>query len=366
MNNDIKNITSYIMQNRKHSCYDWLNNIDTPTGLSKNDIVEVSFKNDRKDFFKLPEDLSVNIGDLVAVEANPGHDIGIVTLTGETVKLQMRKKGFKYNNPNTKKIYRKARPADIEKWEMAKALEEPTMHKAREIAFKLGLVMKICDVEYQGDKTKAIFYYTAEDRVDFRELIKIMAETFMVRIEMRQIGVRQEASRLGGLAPCGREHCCSTWICEFKSVATNAARVQQMSMNPQKLAGQCGKLKCCLNYEHDCYAEALKEFPDTSIILKSKEGEAIYQKIDVFKKIITYSLSNNTNNFINIPLDRVMEIINLNKQGIIPDSFLLPEEQQKEQSLEYYNNIVGQDSLARFDKKEKKKKKKKKRKNTIN
>ncbi|MDP4266515.1 MAG: regulatory iron-sulfur-containing complex subunit RicT [Bacteroidota bacterium] len=355
MENEEKNNAKYILHNCKLSSYNWLNDIDIPTGQKGTDFVEVSFKNGRKDFFKMPEDLTVSEGEYIAVETSPGHDIGIVSLTGEAVRLQMKRKGFNPNSPEVKKVYRKARPNDIERWESAKELEESTMRKAREIAFGLGLTMKICDVEFQGDRTKAIFYYTADDRVDFRELIKVLAETFMVRIEMRQIGVRQEASRLGGIAPCGREHCCSTWINDLKSVSTNAARIQQLSLNPQKLAGQCGKLKCCLNYECDCYSEAIKEFPDTNVVLKTKIGEASHQKTDVFKRQMVYSYSNSSNTLIPVPLERVLEIIELNKKGVFPDDLVIKEKETGNEKALDYSNVVGQDSMTRFDKKENKK-----------
>jgi len=265
-----KNDGVYQHRCSKFDTYDWLGNIPVPDHFKPIDVAEIRFKNSRKDFYRIPADLELEVGDIVAVEASPGHDIGMVSLLGEVVRFQMRRKKV---NPTDelKKVYRKARLTDIEKWVMAVETEDNTMFRARTLAEKLTLQMKINDVEYQGDNTKAIFYYTAEDRVDFRELIKIMAEEFKVRIEMRQIGARQEASRLGGIGSCGRELCCATWMNDFRSVTTHAARVQQLSLNPQKLAGQCGKLKCCLNYEFETYVDALKEFPNTDLVLKTKK-----------------------------------------------------------------------------------------------
>jgi cell fate regulator YaaT (PSP1 superfamily) len=251
--------------------------------------VEVRFKNSRKDYFKMPPEMELSVGDTVAVEASPGHDIGIVSMVGEMARFQLRKKNSKPTSDDYKKIYRKARLTDIEKWISAVEAENSVMFRSRAIADQLGLSMKINDVELQGDYTKAIFYYTADDRVDFRELIKLMAEEFKLRIEMRQIGARQEASRLGGIGSCGRELCCATWMSDFKSVTTNAARVQQLSLNPQKLAGQCGKLKCCLNYEYDTYVDAQKGFPSTEIKLRTKRGDAFHQKTDIIQGIMWYS-----------------------------------------------------------------------------
>jgi cell fate regulator YaaT (PSP1 superfamily) len=239
----------------KLNVFDWLANMALPAGQKPFDIVEVRFKNSRKEFYRNVNDLPLFQGEIVAVEAGSGHDIGVVSLTGELVKHQMKNRGIAADSPEIKKLYRKAKQTDVEKWKEAQVLEEKTMYAARTIAVRLGLQMKISDVEYQGDKTKATFYYTADDRVDFRELIKVLAAEFRVRIEMRQIGARQEAARLGGIGSCGRELCCSTWLTDFRTVNTSAARYQQLSLNPQKLAGQCGKLKCCLNYELDSYME---------------------------------------------------------------------------------------------------------------
>jgi len=332
----------------KLDVYDWLKDIKLPESRANFDCVEIRFKNSRKDFYRITPDIELNVGDIVAVESNPGHDIGIVSAVGDIVRFQMKRRGINYNTKEFKKIYRKARTSDIEKWVVAVEREGPTMFKARTIAAKLNLKMKINDVEYQGDDTKAIFYYTADDRIDFRELIKLLAEEFKIRIEMRQIGVRQEASRLGGIGSCGRELCCCTWLTTFNSVTTNAARVQQLSLNPQKLAGQCGKLKCCLNYEYATYQDALKEFPNSDIVLKTKKGEATYQKTDIFRKLMWYAYANDQSNMLAIPIDKVSEIITNNAKGILPDKledFAMTKEQKTE-----FENFVGQDDLTRFDK----------------
>lgn len=284
-------------------------------------------------------------GDIIAVEASPGHDIGIVTLTGETARLQMKKKKVDPNAPECKKVYRRARPSDIEKWISSVHNEEIVLQKTKKISRELNLEMKMNDVEYQGDGTKATFYYTAEERVDFRELIKILAEQFGVRIEMRQIGMRQEASNLGGMGTCGRELCCSTWLFEFRSVTTTSARVQQLSINPQKLAGQCGKLKCCLNYEYECYVDAMKGFPDTNIILKTKKGEAQFQKTDVFRQLMWYSYVDDYSNIMAIPVDKVKKIIEDNTKNILPEK-LEDFAQTKEKKVDFAHE---EDDLTRFD-----------------
>lgn len=338
----------------KHSCakldvFDWLRDLPLPDTHTRFDCVEVRFKNNRKDFFRTPQGLHLHTGDIVAVEASPGHDIGIVTLSGEIVRLQMKRKNVSPAKEDLRKIYRKARPADIEKWMSAVAKENNAIVKCRIFAANLGLKMKVNDVEYQGDETKAIFYYTADERVDFRELIKILAEEFKVRIEMRQIGVRQEASRLGGLGSCGRELCCSTWLTGFHSVSTAAARVQQMSLNPQKLAGQCSKLKCCLNYEYESYMDAIKEFPDDNIVLKTHKGDATIQKLDVFAGIIWFSYKSNDGELYAIPLDKVHEIIRMNKNGKSPDK--LEDFARKQEKKVVMDLISSTEDLHRFDKK---------------
>jgi len=309
--------------NRSRCCkmksFNWLKDYQNPDTGQKDHYVEVRFKNGRKDFYICPPELTLKEGDIVAVEANPGHEIGIVSLTGEIVNLQMKRKKVDLERLEPKKVYRHARSADIEKWFESIALEDDALYKTKKIAEELGLDMKLNDVEYQGDKTKAIFYYTANERVDFRILIRRLAEEFKVRIEMRQIGTRQEASKLGGIGSCGRELCCSSHMVTFKSVSTNSARVQQLSMNPQKLAGQCGKLKCCLNYELDHYLEILEEFPDPKIILKSKKGNAIHQKSDIFKRVMLYSYENEPGSMLVIPVEKVKDIIEMNKKGKIPE-----------------------------------------------
>ena len=337
----------------KLEVFDWLANMQLPSGKKEFNFVEVRFKNSRKDFYKNVNQLSLQIGDVVAVEASPGHDIGVITITGELAEIQMKKKGADTKNPEIKKVFRIARREDVQRWQEARLQEDITMMKARTIAIELGLRMKISDVEYQGDKTRATFFYTADERVDFRELIKRLADIFKVRIEMRQIGARQEASRVGGIGSCGRELCCSTWLTDFRTVSTNAARYQQLSLNPQKLAGQCGKLKCCLNYELDGYMEALKIFPKASIKLETEKGIAVHFKTDIFKKIMWYAYENQ-GAFIPIALTvaTVIEVIELNKTGKKPadlDGIVVVKEIKETD----YMNVVGQDSLTRFDKKKK-------------
>ena len=314
----------------KLSSFNWLEAYKNPIEDEENLYVEVRFKNDHKEFFKQPADLLLSVGDVIAVEAISGHDIGIVSLTGDAVNLQMKRKKVDPEKSDIKKVYRYARTADVENWLKAIEMEDKTIFKSREIAMNLGLEMKINDVEYQGDKTKAVFYYTANERVDFRELIKKLAENFHIRIEMRQIGVRQEAAKLGGIGSCGRELCCSSWISNFKSVSTNSARVQQLSLNPQKLAGQCGKLKCCLNYEVENYADALKDFPDSRVPLKSKKGIAFYKKSDVFKQVMWYAYKTDPNNLMAIHIDQIKQIMQMNKQDKFPpdlEAFAIEKEQ---------------------------------------
>ena len=334
----------------KLTVFDWLANMSLPGNMKPFDGVEVRFKNGRKHFYINSENLSLSIGDVVATEATSGHDIGMVTLTGELVRVQMKKKK---ENPNTKvlpKIYRKASQKDIDIWQKVRDKEADVQKRSREIAIRLGLQMKISDVEFQGDASKVIFYYTAEERVDFRELIKEFARTFNTRIEMKQVGFRQEASRLGGIGSCGRELCCSTWLTDFRSVSTSAARYQQLSLNPQKLAGQCGKLKCCLNYELDSYMDALKEFPKSDVKLLTEKGTAICQKIDIFKGLLWYSYTNDAMNWHELKAEKVNEIVTINKKGNKVASleeyidFVKPPTDK-----ELFSNVVGQDSLTRFD-----------------
>ncbi len=337
----------------KLNVFDWLGNMSLPDGQKPCDLVEVRFKNSRKDFFKNTNNLSLNVGDVIAVESSPGHDIGIVSLTGELVRLQMKKKNINFDSEEVKKIYRKAKQQDIDKWREAQSLEVATMYKARTIALQLGLQMKLSDVEYQGDKSKAVFYYTADARVDFRELIKVLAEQFKVRIEMRQIGARQEAARLGAIGSCGRELCCSTWLTDFRTVSTSAARYQQLSLNPLKLAGQCGKLKCCLNYELDSYLDALKEFPNVeNKKLQTAKGEAFLQKTDIFRRTMWWSYTTEKDVFIALSVQRVKEILAMNEKGEKPEDLTVMKEVSavviKQPDFE---NVVGQDSLTRFDSK---------------
>lgn len=345
----------------KLGVFDWLANMQLPSGKSQFDIVEIRFKNSRKSFFRNLNGLDLNVGDVVVVEASPGYDVGVVSVNGELSRIQLQKKepGFKIHE--ARKIIRHATQEDIDKWVAATKKEQSTMHRARELAIKLDLDMKISDVEFQGDGTKATFYYTANERVDFRQLIKDMADAFRVRIEMRQIGARQEAARLGGIGSCGRELCCSTWLTDFRSVSTKAARYQQLSLNPQKLAGQCGKLKCCLNYELDVYVEALKDFPSPEIKLYTKKGVGIHIKTDVFKQIMWYLhqvKDESTPSLIALHPNRVKEIIELNKQKKKPEDlkdFMI--ETVIEVPEVEYSNGGSQDDLDRFSDDFKKKKK---------
>lgn len=347
----------------KLTVFDWLANMQLPTGQKPYNIVEVQFKNERKEYYKNDKSLSLFGGDIVCVQGTSGHDVGTVTLTGELVKLQLDKRKIK-DTKNLPVIYRKAGDADIQKWHEARALEDEVKPKARKLAIDLNLDMKISDIEFQGDKSKATFYYTADSRVDFRELIKKYTSTFNIRVEMKQIGMRQEAGKLGGIGVCGRELCCSTWLTDFRSVNTSAARYQQLSLNPQKLAGQCGKLKCCLNFELDAYMEQFKTFPDTRVELKTQLGNARHQKTDVFKRMMWYSVmdKNGMSDFIPLAVERVNEIIQMNKEGKKPQSlkdFMVVETPVVEEK-ENFGSVVGQDSLNRFDSNFKKKKKSKK------
>lgn len=351
----------------KLNVYNWLSDMELPEGQKPYNIVEVRFKGSRKEYFRNSEFLELKAGDVVAVEGNPGHDIGSVSIAGELVRFQLKKKGITEDSDEIKTLYRLARPADLEKWDAVKALEVDTMYRARSIALSLNLKMKLSDVEYQGDGKKATFYYTAEERVDFRELIKKLAEEFKVRIEMRQIGMRQEASRLGGIGSCGRELCCSTWLTDFKVVSTSAARYQNLSLNPLKLAGQCGKLKCCLNYELDSYIDAISDIPDSNTRLETKKGYALHRKTDIFKRLMwfAYVEEGSTGEAINadswktLTVDRVKEIIDLNKRGEKPvDLNDYVETAVYEKPLDYAD-VVGQDSLTRMMEKKGKKKKKK-------
>jgi cell fate regulator YaaT (PSP1 superfamily) len=323
--------------------------MDMPTNYKPFPVIEVKFKGSRKEFYLNSDNIYLEAGELVVVETSTGgYDVGHVSITGELVRMQMVKRRVKEADV-AKKIYRKATVADVEKWKAAKDMEWETMHKSRKLASELNLSMKLSDVDYQGDKTKATFYYTAEGRVDFRELIKKMAEQFRIRIEMRQIGMRQEASRLGGIGSCGRELCCSTWLTDFKTVSTSAARYQNLSLNTLKLAGQCGKLKCCLNYELDTYMDALKHIPDNVNVLKTEKGDARLQKTDIFKKIMWFAYPREEA-WIPLPISKVKEIQQQNREGVIPaDLGETVELETKPTKALDYENVVGQDSLTRLD-----------------
>lgn len=338
----------------KLEVFDWLSGIELPAGQKPFDVVEVRFKNNRKGFYRNSSNLELMVGDVVAVEVSPGHDIGVVSLVGELVRVQMARKEVK-DNYEIKKIFRKAKQEDIDKWQECRKSEQEVMMRSRTIARTLGLEMKISDVEFQGDRTKATFFYTAEDRVDFRELIKRFAEEFRVRIEMRQIGYRYEAARLGGIGSCGRELCCSSWLTDYRAVSTSAARYQQLSLNPAKLAGQCGKLKCCLNYELDMYVEALKDFPSVNVKLKLPKGTAVHMKTDIFKREIYYVYEGQYSEApIALSVEAVKEIIHRNKQGLdigdVEEYLVVEEVEQKETD---FAQVVGQDSLTRFDRNKK-------------
>ena len=344
-------------QNNKLNTYDWL--ADVPGNADEQEMVEVQFKNTRKGYYKNSNHLPLEKGDVVAVEATPGHDIGTVTLTGRLVPLQMRKANLR-PDVEIKRVYRKAKPADMEKYEEAKSREHATMIRSRKIAADLGLQMKIGDVEYQGDGNKAIFYYIADERVDFRQLIKVLAEAFRVRIEMKQIGARQEAGRIGGIGPCGRELCCATWMSNFVSVSTGAARFQDISLNPQKLAGQCAKLKCCLNYEVDAYVECQKRLPSKEIVLETLDATYYYFKSDILNGKITYSTDKNfLANEVTISARRAFEIINMNRKGEKPEKMLVDGREEVERP----KDLLEQESLTRFDKSKNARNKKKKRNN---
>jgi cell fate regulator YaaT (PSP1 superfamily) len=346
----------------KLTVFDWLANMSLPQGEEPFIGVEVRFKNGRKQYYKNTENLSLSIGDIVATQAQSGHDIGMVTLTGELVRVQMKRKKIDINNEEeVLKIYRKANQKDIDIWSAARDKEEPMKVKARQFAIDLKLQMKISDIEYQGDASKATFYYTAEERVDFRELIKLFAKEFKTRIEMKQVGFRQEASRLGGIGSCGRELCCSTWLTDFRSVSTSAARYQQLSLNPLKLAGQCGKLKCCLNYELDSYMDALKDFPKTETKLYTEKGVAICQKTDIFKGHLWYAYEGEWMNWHKLTTSQANEIIEKNsRKEKVPNLEDYASELIEDTKIEF-ENVVGQDSLTRFDSPKRNNKRKNKR-----
>ena len=333
----------------KLTVFDWLANMSLPNGEKPFNWVEVRYKNGRKDYYHNTENLTLSIGDIVATQAQSGHDIGMITLTGELVRVQMKRKNISETQEDILKIYRKASQKDIDIWQTARDKEEPMKVKARQFAIDLRLQMKISDIEFQGDASKATFYYTAEERVDFRELIKVFAREFRTRIEMKQVGFRQEAARLGGIGSCGRELCCSTWLTDFRSVSTSAARYQQLSLNPQKLAGQCGKLKCCLNYELDSYLDALKSFPKTDVKLKTEKGTAVCQKTDIFKGHMWYAYEGEWMNWHKITTTQANEIIDANKKNVKITSLEEFALDLVEDTKTEFENVVGQDSLTRFD-----------------
>jgi len=346
----------------KLDVFDFLGNMSLGEGVSPFDMYEVRFKNSRKGFFRNSNNLSLQVGDVVVLEASPGYDVGVVSVGGELARIQIRKKAPDLKPLESKKILRIANQAEIDKWIQGRTLEKDVMYQARSLAVNLKLEMKISDVEYQADLSKATFYYTAEGRVDFRQLIKDMADKFKIRVEMRQIGSRQEASRLGGIGSCGRELCCSTWLTDFRTVSTSAARYQQLSLNPQKLAGQCGKLKCCLNYELDIYMDAIKEFPKSDVRLKTEKGNAFHIKTDVFKRQMWFAYEGEMG-LISLTPDKVKDIIKMNKDGKLPKDLkeFTEYKEKAEKVIEPgYENVVGQDSLNRFENSFKKKKKKKK------
>jgi len=335
----------------KLSVFDWLANMQLPTGQEVYDIVEVRFKNGRKLFCKNTKKLSLRMGEVITVEGAPGHDVGTISLMGELVKIQMRKRKVSEDSDQIRKIYRKASQKDIDIWQAAREKEVETQRRGREIIKTLGLQMKLSDVEYQGDGNKATFYYTADDRVDFRQLIRDLASAFSIRVEMKQVGLRQEAARLGGIGSCGRELCCSTWLTDFRKVNTASARYQQLALNPQKLSGQCGKLKCCLNFELDTYLDALEEFPKTDRMLKTEKGPAVYIKMDIFKGLLWYTYKEDRGKWFKLTVEQVHEIIEANEAGEKVASLEEFEEEliQTAPPIDF-ENVVGQDSLTRFDK----------------
>lgn len=354
-NNNTDRISDYFSQCGKLDSFNWMREISDDIDIPQ--IVEVRFKNTRKEYYANVNGLRIKRGDFIAVEASPGHDIGMITLTGEIVQKQLGKTKYDPRIDDLKKVYRKAKQADLDKWKEAIDLEHETMLKARKISEDLNLNMKIGDVEYQGDKTKAVFYYIADERVDFRELIKVLADSFRIRIEMKQIGARQEAGRIGGIGTCGRELCCSSFITNFVSVSTQSARIQEVSLNPQKLAGQCGKLKCCLNYEVASYADARKMFPDRNVVLKTSKGNASHQKTDVYRGILWYLLEGDKGaSIVPVSTERVKQVIAMNKKGEYPENLSDPVELPDSEKDQGYMNVVGQESLTRFENNNKKKK----------
>ncbi len=329
----------------KLSVFDWLSNINNPAP-NRCDFVEVRFKNDRKSFYKNVNNIPLQIGSVITVESSPGHDVGVVSLTGELVKIQMKKK--KFSEESALKIYRQANQKDLEVWQEARKKEDGVKLEARKIAQRLGLEMKVTDVEYQGDSSKITFYYTADNRIDFRQLIKDYAGAFRTKIDMKQIGFRQEAAKVGGIGSCGRELCCSTWLTDFRSVNTNVARYQQLSINPQKLAGQCGKLKCCLNYELDSYLDALSNFPSSSTTLDTEKGRAFCIKIDVFKKKMWFAYVDNSIAWYDFDIDLVKKLISKNKRG---EKILPLEDLKQPETPSQSIDLIQENNVDRFEKK---------------
>ncbi|MEZ4720903.1 MAG: regulatory iron-sulfur-containing complex subunit RicT [Flavobacteriales bacterium] len=347
----------------KLDVFDWLAGMNTAVAADQQ-FVEVRFKNTRKEFYRNSDRVEAHVGETVTVEGVTGIDVGVVSLTGELVRFQMKKYKIKPDHKDIRKVLRKSSEEDIKQWQEAQERERETLVKTRKIIRELKLDMKLSDVEYQSDQSRATFYYTAEDRVDFRELIKVLADQFRIRVEMKQIGARQEAGMVGGIGSCGRELCCSTWLTDFRTVSTNAARYQQLSINPMKLAGQCGKLKCCLNYELDSYMDALKDFPDNKVKLKTKKGIAFHQKSDIFRGMMWYSYKDSPNEFIPLKIDRVKEVIAINEKGKEVDDLKGFSYEEAVAVVEpTFENVVGQDDLTRFDRKAGEGKRKKKSKN---
>ncbi len=337
----------------KLDSFNWLSEI--PCSPVESDVVEIRFKNTRKGFYRNVNSLRLEIGDVVAVEASPGHDIGRIAMVGPLLCEQLKRLKSVPQADDLKKVYRKAKAVDIQKWDEAKKLEVPTMLRSRQISEELKLNMKIGDVEYQGDKTKAIFYYIADERVDFRQLIKVLADEFKVRIEMRQIGARQEAGRIGGIGSCGRELCCATHITNFTSITTTHAKYQELSLNPQKLAGQCSKLKCCLNFEFDCYVDAQRTFPPRETALELSDGTMYFQKMEVHKNIFWYTSDPHLpTNLVAVPVERVREIQALNRRGLKPDKLLAGSDMQE--AISHSGDLLKNNSLTRFDVPEEKRK----------
>ncbi len=350
----------------KLAVFDWLSNMTLPSGQERFHIFEIRFKNGRKHFFKNVNNLSLRIGDIVAVEGSPGHDVGVVSLAGELVKVQMKKRKVDPESPDLKKIYRKASQKDIDIWQKARDRELETQRIGREIISRLGLEMKLSDVEFQGDNNKATFYYTADGRVDFRQLIKELASEFSIRVEMKQVGARQEAARLGGVGSCGRELCCSTWLTDFRKVTTSAARYQQLSLNPSKLAGQCGKLKCCLNFELDTYLDALKSYPKQDTVLQTVNGNAVFVKMDIFKKLLWYTYKDESFKWYKLTLDQVHEIIELNKKNKKASPLEEYEGDVVTEKKLTFEDSAGEDSLTRFDTPKRRRNKRRKKKKPQN